>query len=110
MMVAKPVPAVVYDRLRELAEAAGGIGTDEYFDDHGAPCCIYGMSYKADGWNTDPDCVDTGPHQAALRNVRVFATDNDRAVSTWRANGQHALDARMPWDDYVLAMNIVRGE
>jgi hypothetical protein len=97
----KVLPASVYDRIATSAVVHGGVGSDNWIDDRGCPLCIHGHAGAT-----------SGDQAQCLLAVNLWTYHNDLVVRAWKvANGYGAYQEgpRMPWADYVRAMNLVRG-
>lgn len=98
--------ASVFDRLEQIANEVGGVGQRDFFDD-GVPCCIHGMALRAD--DHDDQAMSMGVHELALHQSAINSSSNDKVVRQWLLNHPEITTGRMPWDEYVKAMDIERG-
>jgi hypothetical protein len=112
------MPASIYDKLEQRANELGGIGRGEWrrirddVDPHG----YWGLDQEDQLEASCPMCVNGiwdeirgEPFARSWTQPGIpSAIDNDRTVERWLLGNNLPLNARVPWNEYVKAMGIIR--
>jgi hypothetical protein len=101
------LPADIYDALEFVAVAQGGIGGG-FYGSGPNPICIYGCANFLD--TGDAQCREGAGVRDAIKEARISADANDRAVARINQARKRAKEQRVPFAALCKEMHIVRGD
>lgn len=96
----KVIPDYLWDHMKAQADALGGVGGGQYFDDRGDDLCLFQIAGSLSGVDTDE----------LLKSLGLSMLDVDRAVESLNAERGAYIHARVSFLDLMNRLDCVRGE